>query len=72
MLTQVAKVLQQAANFTSKGFESDSIQSETAELLTRLSSRPENYKASPNNPVTSMKQLKRNPNRHVDFTVFYW
>jgi len=63
ILTQVAKTLQQAANFSPKGIDAqDAIQSETAELLRRLSSRPESFHPPTNQAVSSLKQLKRNPN----------
>ena len=67
LLTHVAKLLQQAANFTTKSIhKSDSIENETVELITRLSSKPDNFKLYPTNPITSIKQLKRNPNRKVE------
>ena len=63
MLTQVAKTLQQAANFSPKGIDAtNAVQSETAELLRRLSSRPESFQPPSNQVISSLKQLKRNPN----------
>jgi len=64
ILTQVAKVLQHAANISPRGYETDSVQSETAELLNRLSARPERFDSLPSNTgvVKSLADLKRNPN----------
>ena len=64
-MTQVAKVLQHAANISPRGYEADSVQSETAELLNRLSARPERFDSLPSNTgmVKSLADLKRNPNR---------
>ena len=60
---QVAKILQQSANFTTSGAaELGSIQSETADLIGRLSSEPENFKLR-KHEVTSLAQTRRSPNR---------
>ena len=60
---QVAKILQQTANFTTSGAgEPSSIQSETADLIRRLSSEPENFKLR-KHEVTSLAQTRRSPNR---------
>ena len=72
VLTKVAKILQSTANFTNstpmtntgRKIGGSDIQSETAELIMRLSNQPENVKLTPNqNRIISLKECRRNPNR---------
>jgi hypothetical protein len=69
VLTKVAKILQSTANFTNstpmtnRKIGGSDIQSETAELIMRLSNQPENVKLAPNqNRILSLKECRRNPN----------
>ena len=77
VLTKVAKILQSTANFTNstpmtnRKIGGSDIQSETAELIMRLSNQPENVKLTPNqNRIISLKECRRNPNRKR-FEIFY-
>ena len=76
VLTKVAKILQSTANFTNSTplrettKSNPDIQSETAELILRLSNQPENIKLTNQNRVISLKECRRNPNRkglHVPY-----
>merc|ERR1719462_812497 len=72
VLTKVAKILQSTANFTNstplvnrsgQSKVGSDIQSETAELIMRLSNQPENVKLTANqNRIISLKECRRNPN----------